>query len=176
MDAGLAAVVGGAIGGSLAGLTAVGTSWFTLRVARLQVASQETEAARQRRFEGLRERREPRAKAYADFTTGGQRVVDLLLRGHEDLYGALTTELHALSKLRATVTIWGPESVALAAAEVLVASASVSARIARESPPGPMQFIMSSDVAGPLNGFIEAARAALEDDGIDYGTAVSRPA
>jgi hypothetical protein len=66
VDAGVAAVLGAAIGGGLAGLTAVGTSWFNMRVTRLQNTMQKTEAARQRRFESLQERREPRSKAYTD--------------------------------------------------------------------------------------------------------------
>ncbi|MEU6181149.1 hypothetical protein [Streptomyces coeruleorubidus] len=174
VDAGVAAVVGAAIGGSLAGLTAIGTSWFALRVARLQVTSQETQAERQRRFEGLRERREPRAKAYADFMVGGQQMVDLMLRGHEDLPGALMTQLNAMGKLRAAVAIWGPQSVADAAAEFLVEGAMVTARVTRDNPSGPEQFMMSSDISGPLNRFIETARAALEDDG-NPESAISPP-
>ncbi|MGW5198653.1 hypothetical protein [Streptomyces spiralis] len=166
--------MGAAIGGGLAGLTAVGTSWFSLRVARLQLKSQESEAARQRRFESLRERREPRAKAYADFMAAGQQLVDLLLRGHEDLGGALITHLNAMGKLRAAVAIWGPGPVADAAAEFMVAGAMVTARVHRENPSGPEQFIMSSDVSGPLNKFIEAAQAALDDDGSPEPT-VSSP-
>ncbi|MFE4919024.1 hypothetical protein [Streptomyces sp. NPDC056661] len=165
VDAGTAAVMGAAIGGGLTGLAALSTSWFSLRVARLQRSTQEREAARQRRFESARERREPRAKAYADFVAVGQEVVDLLLRGHEDLSAALFTQLNAMGKLRAVVAIWGPEPVANAAAEVVVAMAMVTARITSERPPGPIQFTMASDVSGPLNQFIEAARAALEDDG-----------
>ncbi|MET7351563.1 hypothetical protein [Streptomyces mirabilis] len=130
---------------------------------------------RQRRFESMRELRDPRAKAYADFVIAGQEVVDLLLRGHENLVAALMTKLNAMVKLRAAVAIWGPESVATAAAEVVVAGAIVTARVQSENPPGPVQFSMSSDVSTPLNEFIEVARAALEDDGMYHSSAVSPP-
>jgi hypothetical protein len=86
------------------------------------------------------------------------------------------TQLNAMGKLRAAVAIWGPESVADAAAEFVVAGAMVTARVQSQNPSGPEQFIMSSDVAGPLNRFIEAARAALEDDGAgNPGAAISPP-
>ncbi|MEU6449581.1 hypothetical protein [Streptomyces sp. NPDC046979] len=165
MDAGVAAVVGAAIGGGLAGLTAVGTGWFALRVARLQVTSQETQAERQRRFESLRERREPRATAYADFLAAGQQAVDLLVRGHDDLPGALMTQMRVMSKLAAVVSVMGPAPVAEATTEVMIACASARARIMTNDLPGVGEFMLSADVAGPLGRFTEAARAALEDDG-----------
>jgi hypothetical protein len=174
VDAGVAAVVGAAIGGGLAGLTAIGTGWFALRVARLQVTSQETQAERQRRFESLRERREPRAKAYADFLDAGQQVVDLLIRGHEDLPGALITQMRAMSKLAAKVSVMGPASVSAATTEVMVAIASVRARLLADGPTDVVEFMLSVDVTGPLSVFMEAARAALEDDGTPE-PAVSRP-
>ncbi|MFE4991443.1 hypothetical protein ACFRH4_08835 [Streptomyces mirabilis] len=175
VDAGVAAVVGAAIGGGLAGLTAVSTSWFSLRVARLQHKAQETEAARQRRFESLRERREPRAKAYADFLAISHAVVDLIIMGRQDVPEALMTQLSSMHKLHATVAVWGPEAVADAAAEVVVATALVMGRLKLEEPPEAVQVGMSTLVNEPLLRFTEVARSALEDNGTDHRPAVSPP-
>ncbi|MFI2757849.1 hypothetical protein ACH5A3_03065 [Streptomyces echinatus] len=175
VDAGVAAVVGAAIGGGLAGLTAVGTSWLSLRTARLQLKSQESEAARQRRFEGLRERREPRAKAYADFLAISHEVVDLIITGRQDVPEALMAHVSRMHKLHATVAVWGPETVADAAAEIVVATALVMSRLKLEEPPEAVQVGMSTLVNAPLQRFTEVARSALEDNGTDPHSAVSPP-
>ncbi|MFE6627334.1 hypothetical protein ACFVNB_08820 [Streptomyces rochei] len=174
VDAGVAAVVGAAIGGALAGLTAIGTGWFALRVARLQVTSQETQSERQRRFESVRERREPRASVYADFLTSSQDIVHLIIVGREDVPETLFTQLSALHKLHAKVAIWGPETVANTAAEVVAATALVMGRLKLEQPSITEQVRMSELVELPLNSFTRAARAALEDDGTNE-PAVSPP-
>lgn len=78
-----------------------------------------------------------------------------------------------MAKLRAAVAIWGPQPVDDAAAEFVVACAMLMARVRREDPSATEQFLMSQDVATPLNEFIEAARAALEEDGTERQPAVS---
>ncbi|MEU8811096.1 hypothetical protein ACN6K5_001313 [Streptomyces violaceoruber] len=159
MDAGVAAVVGAAIGGGLAGLTAIGTGWFALRVARLQVASQETQAERQLRFESLRERREPRAKAYAEFLDLGHQVAEVL--GRVSVSPSASERFGELRTLSAKVSVMGPLSVAEAADEVVASLASwLVANATRAVTEGD-----TLRVAGSLKEFAEAARAALEDDG-----------
>ncbi|MFD0210797.1 hypothetical protein ACFVH9_17090 [Streptomyces hirsutus] len=167
MDAGVAAVVGAAIGGGLAGLTAIGTGWFALRVARLQVASQETQAERQRRFEALAERRAPRQKAYEDFLDIGHRIEDLF----EDMpewsaHRPLWLELHQRS---ITVAVVGPDQVAEAAEAVTEAFTLALFRHGRDD------HAEHTDMVGPMKAFAAAARRALEDDGAEYGAAVSLP-
>jgi ferredoxin-NADP reductase len=165
VDAGVAAVLGAAIGGGLAGLTAIGTSWFNLRVARLQHQAQEYESARQRRFESIRERREPRAKAYADFMARSDEVVNVIIEGRENVAEAVMEHLKELHRLHAAVAIWGPEPVATAAAEVVAATALMMGRIKLEQPPVAIQVEWSSLVSDALLKFVEEARTALEDDG-----------
>ncbi|MER5666677.1 hypothetical protein [Streptomyces mirabilis] len=161
--AGVAAVVGAAIGGGLAGLTAVGASWFRLRVARLQSKAQETEAARQRRFESLRERREPRSKAYADLLDGGQEVLDLSRSSWQsELVDRIESVNASVRKRRATVAIVGPKNVAQAAADLARAVAAFRNAALHLRPETPRSV---SDVEVALELFTRAARAALEDDG-----------
>lgn len=75
------------------------------------------------------------------------------------------TQLSALHKLHANVAIWGPESVANAAADVVAATALVMGRLKLEQPPEVIQVDMSVLVEEPLNYFTRAARRALDDDG-----------
>ncbi|MCM1941757.1 hypothetical protein NC239_26520 [Streptomyces sp. G3] len=157
MDAGVAAVLGAAIGGGLAGLTAIGTGWFALRVARLQVTSQESEAARQRRFEALQERRVPRQKAYEEFIDVGHRIQDLFENMPE-----WSTHKHLWSELSqraATVAVVGPDAVAEAAEAALHAFTLALIRHGRDD------HAEHTDIVGPMQNFAAAARRALEDDG-----------
>jgi hypothetical protein len=171
VDAGVAAVVGAAIGGGLAGLTAVGTGWFALRVARLQVVSQEAQAERQRRFEGLRERREPRAKVYAEFLDLGHRVAEAL--GRVSVSPSASERLGELRTLSAKVSVMGPLSVADAADEVVASFASWL--VANTTRAVTVQDTLR--VERTLRNFAEAARSALEDDGDggNHVVTVSRP-
>ncbi|MFE2433353.1 hypothetical protein [Streptomyces sp. NPDC059409] len=84
------------------------------------------------------------------------------------------TQMRAMSKLAAVVSVMGPASVAEATTEVMFACASARARIMTDDLPGVGEFMLSADVASPLGRFTEAARAALEDDGTT-GPAVSPP-
>lgn len=163
VDAGAAAVVGAAIGGGLAGLTAVGTSWFNLRVTRLQSKAQETEAARQRRFESLRERREPRAKAYADLIDAVQEVIDLFhATSHAELVERIASLNSSVRKRRATVALVGPERVARIAA-LLASSVADFRNAVVHQVPDALRSIDNIEVT--LEAFTIVARGALEDDG-----------
>ncbi|MDC2953404.1 hypothetical protein PO587_02920 [Streptomyces gilvifuscus] len=155
--------MGAAIGGGLAGLTAMGTSWFNLKTTRQQLAAQQQEAARQRRSESIRERREPRAKCYADFMAGGQQFITVLRQAQDQGPSAVHSQAKILDELRHPVVIWGPESVAAAAYAVCGAAGSLSYKIRTEHVPAPIMHGL--EVAERLRDFIEAARAALEEDG-----------
>ena len=162
VDAGVAAVVGAAIGGGLAGLTAVGTGLFGLRQARLQLEHQESEAARQRRFEGLRERREPRSKAYADLLDAGQEILDLLrsFSSMEDMAERIDNLYATARKRRAAVAVVGPEHAARAASDLIRTVAVMRNEVIHLR-----RFHAISDVEIALELFTRAARIALEDDG-----------
>ncbi|WP_229911101.1 hypothetical protein [Streptomyces aurantiogriseus] len=164
VDAGVAAVLGAAIGGGLAGLTAVGTSWFNLRVARLQHEAQETEAARQRRFEVLRERREPRSMAYSNFLSEGQEVIDIVRSrlGEADLKDELLPLLKRLQKQRANVAVVGPQPAADAAFAFLKAFAEFRIEFCRDNPDAWKKAVKAEAL---LEQFTLAVRAVLEDDG-----------
>ncbi|MFJ3665087.1 hypothetical protein ACIPSE_01385 [Streptomyces sp. NPDC090106] len=163
MDAGVAAVLGAAIGGGLAGLTAIGTSWFNLKTTRQQLTAQQYEAMRQRRSESIRERREPRAKCYTDFMAGGQRFVKALGQAHMQGTSDVHSQARALDDLLHPIVIWGPESVAATARDVCAAASRLSHKIRTEEVPVPAMHGL--EVAERLRDFIEAARAALEEDG-----------
>ncbi|MFD8072141.1 hypothetical protein ACFV3E_05760 [Streptomyces sp. NPDC059718] len=164
MDAGLAAVLGAAIGGGLTGLTAVGTGLFGLRTARLQLKSQESEAARQRRFDSLRERREPRSQAYAEFVAAGQDFVDILQGRDSDAFLSQYEVLQRnLRKRRATVAIAGPDAVVQAAGEFAREVQRARVELSHTAP-GPLG-VFRGRVVQRLDAFTKAARAALEDEG-----------
>lgn len=166
--------MGAAIGGGLAALTAIGTSWFNIRVARLQHAVQEIEAARQRRFEVLRERREPRERAYADFLTEGQEILDIIRSRYrdEDLRDELWSLLGRLNKQRSRVVIVGPASVADAATAFMMAYSEFRAEFHAGNQDAWKKGVLAQTV---LERFTVAARAALEDDGSSPDEVVSPP-
>ncbi|MFC4609709.1 hypothetical protein ACFO9E_18090 [Streptomyces maoxianensis] len=147
--------MGAAIGGGLTGLTAIGTGWFALRVARLQVTSQETQAERQRRFEALKERRVPRQKAYEDFIDVGHRIGDVL----EDMpeWSAHKHLWLELSQRGAAVAVVGPQQVAEAAETATEAFILALLRYGRDD------HAEHTDTEGPLKAFASAARRALEE-------------
>ncbi|MFK0020451.1 hypothetical protein [Streptomyces sp. NPDC090798] len=129
---------------------------------RLQKETQQAEAARQRRFESLRERREPCAKAYADLLDAGQEVLDLLRSSSsmEDMAECIDNLYSTARKRRAAVAIVGPEPVALSATELLR-----NVAVMRNEVMHLRRFSGISDVARAPGLFTMAARAALEDDG-----------
>ncbi|MEU8556041.1 hypothetical protein AB0C80_18895 [Streptomyces anthocyanicus] len=165
MDAGVAAVLGAAIGGGLAGLTAVGTGLFGLRQARLQLKHQESEAARQRRFESLTERRGPRSQAYAEFVAAGQELIDSLYGREQHNFLAGFEALQAnIRKRRAHVAIAGPESVVRAASAFADEVRDFRNQLVHGGLSG-HPFNHKQKLERPLEAFAKAARTALEDEG-----------
>jgi hypothetical protein len=164
VDAGVAAVVGAAIGGGLAGLAAFGTSWLSLRTTRLQLKAQESEAARQRRFESLTERRGPRSEAYAAFVAAGQELVDALYGQEREFHEQFEALWENIRKRRSTVAIAGPEAVVKAAGEFADEVRSFRNDLAhtriRRHP-----FNEKHRFERRLDAFAKAARTALEDEG-----------
>ncbi|MEU1457618.1 hypothetical protein [Streptomyces avermitilis] len=164
MDAGVAAVVGAAIGGGLAGLTAFGTGLFGLRQARLQLKHQESEAARQRRFESLTERRGPRSQAYAEFVAAGQDLIDALYGQEREFHEQFEGLWEAIRKRRSTVAIAGPDAVVKAAGEFADEVRSFRNDLAHQRRRG-HPFNEKHRFERRLDAFTKAARTALEDEG-----------
>ncbi|WP_371538349.1 hypothetical protein OG210_21790 [Streptomyces sp. NBC_00466] len=164
MDAGVAAVLGAAIGGGLTGFTALGTGMFGLRTARLQLGSQESEAARQRRFESLTERRGPRSQAYAEFVAAGQELVDALHVGRDEFLTQYEDLQSNIRKWRSTVAIAGPDVVALSAGIFADEVRNLRNELAHgrlEGHPANQGRLLEAR----LDAFAKAARRALEDEG-----------
>ncbi|MET8511954.1 hypothetical protein [Streptomyces sp. NPDC005077] len=164
MDSGIAAVIGAAIGGGLTGLTAFGTGLFGLRTARLQLSSQESEAARQRRFESLQERRGPRSQAYAEFIAAGQELIDAMYGEQQDFLTQFEALQANIRKRRSSVAIAGPDSVVQASGEFADEVRKFRNELARGAIRGhPLHH--KGRFERPLDGFAKAARTALEDEG-----------
>ncbi|MFF3558986.1 hypothetical protein ACFYXS_02940 [Streptomyces sp. NPDC002574] len=164
MDAGLAAVLGAAIGGGLTGLTAVGTGLFGLRTARLQLKVQESEASRQRRFESLQERRGPRSQAYAEFIEVGQELVDTLhAKDWNDYAKNYEPMQKKIRRRRAAVAIVGPDTVVQAAAQFANAVRTMRNEVQHSTTNRPWDY--RRQIEGSLDDFAKAARTALEDEG-----------
>ncbi|MET9222214.1 hypothetical protein ABZX65_26080 [Streptomyces sp. NPDC003300] len=164
MDAGVAGVLGAAIGGGLAVITAVGTSWFQLRMAKVQSQAQQLEAARERRFQAITERRVPRQKAYEDFLDISHRIEELF----EDLpeWSVHKHLWRELPQRGATVAVVGPEAVAEAAQTAIDTFTLALFRHGRDD------HAEHTDTIAPVRAFAAAARRALEDDGNDISRGV----
>jgi hypothetical protein len=127
MDAGLAALLGATVGAMGAGGAALLTGLWNTRVAKRQIAMQETNLHRQLRFDRLRECREPRSKAYSEFIA----QIHQLLREFDEINGmpptvlmstvlvALKTEMRTLYGCGSRLAVEGPQSVAASANSVV---------------------------------------------------------
>lgn len=174
MNAAWVGIVGVAVGGVLAGATAVGTSWFQLRLARIQQEAQEKEADRQRRYDSLVERRPPKTKAYQEFMLEAQEISE---RIGQDIANARRTGIGQefgmgpmavnVTRKHTAVAIHGPQDVkdsADAIVEVLVQLAPMTFMPgAGGNEPQVMDLFRRLGVHMAL--FNAAARRALEDDG-----------
>ncbi|RLL67003.1 hypothetical protein [Streptomyces sp. Z26] len=156
--------MGAAIGGGLAGLTAVGTGLFGLRQAHLQLKHQESEAARQRRFESLTERRGPRSQAYAEFVAAGQDLIDALYGQEQEFHEQFQGLWEAIRKRRSTVAIAGPDFVVKAAGQFSDEVRSFRNDLAHgRISTNPLNE--KHRLERRLDSFTQAARTALEDEG-----------
>lgn len=149
------------VAGTLVGT--LGASWFGFRQTRLQAREARAEAERQRRFESVKDRREPRAKTYADFLGTAHTVKEHLDR-HEEMYDSWSASeslVLGLNKARAEVIIAGPPAVAEAAGDIIKAFLRIGGRFRPDLPP------VDVDIENRMEKFAEAAAAALEDYGAD---------
>lgn len=166
-------VIGAAVGGGIAGVTAIGTSYFQLRLSRAQLKAQKDEANRQRRYESVVERRQPRADAYAAFLEVSTQVIQTIARHITDAKQAGATvrmvpqSTPPLNKESAAVSIAGPRSVAERCDAFTWAFIQLVSVEYVPGPSGNEDLVMSHIVLlnQRINEFTEAARAALEDHG-----------
>jgi hypothetical protein len=149
---GIAGVAGTLIG-------TLGTSWIGSRNLKAQLAAQQSEADRQRRYDSMKDRRASRQKAYEDFLRVAHDMEELF----EDLpdWESLRPVFVELHERRTTVAVVGPEQVARRAEEVLTAFVVALFRFGREGQAG----LDSSNLGGGIQRFAATARQALEDDG-----------
>ena len=114
MDAGLAAVLGAAVGAVGTGLAALASGWLGARNVQQQIVAQFIQADHQRRFEHTRERREPRSQAYAELIAQTQSVGALITAMHhsqsytQDDVRAALEEIIKVLRARARVMVEGP--------------------------------------------------------------------
>ncbi|MGW7083591.1 hypothetical protein ACWGH2_08840 [Streptomyces sp. NPDC054871] len=183
MDAGLAAVLGAAVGALGTGGAAVFTSWWT-------ATTQERQSRRQIRFEHLRDRREPRSRAYAEVVAQVQKMGRLLDTVHDQErpdgrgFDGFPQELARLADLCARVAVEGPAPIADSAQRILV-----QARVAFGAASDLLTAAETADANGEdgtdtvheaelwrsrettmalhteLSRFMELAREALDDHG-----------
>lgn len=173
MNAAWVGVIGAAVGGGIAGVTAIGTSYFQLRLSRAQLKAQKEEANRQRRYESLVERRQPRADAYAAFLEVCTQAIHAIARNITDAKEAGTTvrmipqSSPPLTTESAAVSIAGPRSVAERCDAFIMAFVQLAPIQYIPGPSGNEPQVMSHIVHlhHLINEFTEAARAALEDHG-----------
>lgn len=152
-------IVGVALGGVLAGATGVATSLISARLAKAQIAAQQDEAVRLRRFESLKERREPRQKAYAEFLDHAQAAIASLT-----LRGQVGAEMSDLGQARAVIAVLGPQPAKEAATEVVRAIMEAAGRLRTAEGIANRSGLLSS-LGELLEDFTEVAQRALEDSG-----------
>ncbi|WP_405580231.1 hypothetical protein [Streptomyces sp. NBC_01190] len=175
MDAATAGVIGTAVGGGLALLGSITTGFFGARQTRAQLASQEKEAARQRRYESLVERRTTRAKVFEDFMREAQGFTEAISgtiatakrTNYPHQVVPSSSPVTALTRANTSVAIQGPETVAVAADAVLMLLVQLAQMTFTPGPGGnePRVMELFSRLSQFLSQFTEAALEALEDHG-----------
>lgn len=184
MNAAWVGIVGVAVGGALTGATAIGTSMFQLRLARLQQQAQEKEAARQRQFDSLRERREPREQAYTAFLEAAHTAVTIMVENYvtaRDQNRAVDlrngAQVQDVGRCAAAVSIAGPSEVRAASELVLAQTVKLFNIYFTPGPTGNDADVkqLISLVNHSLRSFTERAHEALEDHGEEPPTAEEAP-
>ncbi|MFD3330165.1 hypothetical protein [Streptomyces sp. NPDC058701] len=152
-----------------------------------QIAAQHIQADHQRRFEHARERREPRSQAYAALISQTQSVGTLLSAmdrsGNytQDDVSPVLEEIVKLLRCRARVMVEGPVDVADSTEDLInMITACRDRLLVLASIPGappelqatPRQELIETcgdelgTLAEALETFVEAARQALDADGV----------
>ncbi|MFI0772799.1 hypothetical protein ACH4TQ_49400 [Streptomyces sp. NPDC021218] len=102
----------------MTGAAALTSSWLGARTAQEQIIAQHLQAAQQRIFEYVRDRREPRSQAYTDLIAQTQAVgtrISEMNRSEaytDDGVHRILEEISTLLRSRARVMVEGPEVVA----------------------------------------------------------------
>lgn len=195
MDAGVAAVLGAAVGAVGTGLASLAAGWLGARNVQKQIIAQHVQADHQRRFEHARERREPRSQAYAELIAQTQ-VVGTLVSAMNRSQSYTTDDVHAaleeiikVLRARARVMVEGPVDVADSTEDLIETITDCRDRLmALASIPGappevqeiPREELIEvcedglGTLAEALEQFVEAARQALDADGVTQAESVPR--
>lgn len=169
MDAGIAGILGAAIGGGAVAVSGFVNGWFALRTTRTQLEAQQTQAQQQMRSDHLRERRDSRSTTYIKFVAQAELVQEAVIRtGTRTNMSPMLVELQELGKCRARVAIEGPAEVAARAAEVyrVVSNSFTHVAFNQESLTA-WGLQVAAALGPPIEGFSASARAALEDYGAE---------
>ncbi|MEU5958756.1 hypothetical protein [Streptomyces sp. NPDC047525] len=187
MDAGVAAVLGAAVGAVGTGLAALASGWLGARNVQQQIIAQHIQADHQRLFEHARERREPRSQAYAELVTQTQTVGNLISSMNSsgdytpEKVRAALEEITKTLRARARVMVEGPLEVAVSTEYLIETMCDFSDRLrSLASMPGgppelqaiPREALIEqcseelNSLAEGLEAFVEAARQALDADGV----------
>ncbi|WP_314178087.1 hypothetical protein [Streptomyces winkii] len=181
MDAGVAAILGAVVGALGTGGAAFVTGLWTAKTTQRQLAAQDAQLHRQLSIEHVRERREPRSKAYADFLAQA-RVLEVALGRYREMHTLdmeeFHQELHHLDYLGVQVWLEGPPSV-LASAQELMKCAHHCIRPLRHSIAAHQRFSegaseyadakghvadMGLEFTATMKSFADAARRALNGE------------
>ncbi|MBZ3908863.1 hypothetical protein [Streptomyces griseiscabiei] len=154
-----------------------------------QIVAQFIQADHQRRFEHTRERREPRSQAYAELIAQTQSVGTLISSMHhsqsytQDDVRAALEEIIKVLRARARVMVEGPGDVADSTEDIVGTITACRHRLmALASIPGappelqamPREELIEQCGDGlgtleeALETFVEAARQALDADGVNH--------
>ncbi|WP_330301839.1 MULTISPECIES: hypothetical protein [unclassified Streptomyces] len=186
MDAGVAAVLGAAVGAFGTGAAALASGWLGARTAQQQIVAQHMQADQQRRFEHARDRREPRGQAYADLIAQTQKAGTLInVMNQVETYttDSVREAMEQVTKLlrcRARVAVEGPVAVAGSAEDLADAATYcrdvLTALASLPGTPPEMQELSRTELvercregvealAASLVVFVDDAREALDDNG-----------
>jgi hypothetical protein len=166
--------VGAGIGVAGTILATFGTSWFNLRQTKLQLAAQQTEAERQRRFDSVKDRREPRERAFTEFLAAAQDGMDAVARNIADAKRdgtrvQMVPRSVSVNRQAAAVSMIGPTEVSKKSDAYLMTLVSMFGTEYIPGPGGTEAVVMSNFVRlnERLHAFTDVARAALENHGAE---------
>ncbi len=184
VDSGIAAILGAAVGALGTGGAAFVTGLWTARATQRQLEAQDAQAKRQLRVEHIRERREPRSKAYADFVAQA-RAVERATGRYRDSHtldmDGFHQEVDKLDYLGVHVSLEGPQLLIPSSQEV-VRCAHRFIKPLRHAIAMHQQFGDPSDehaqaasaladvgfeFIAKMKDFTEAARLVLDEEGAD---------
>jgi hypothetical protein len=196
MDAGMAAVLGAAVGALGTGGAAFTTGWWGAKQTRLQISTQDSQSRRQLRFSHLSERREPRSAAYVEYISQAQnlqrkfselapRIVITQTSETADMAAGLEEENRKLQELAARVCVEGPASIVEPAQRLKDVAGKCSmfclvmhmenSELKRSGTAPTVVAQIAVELSSGISNFTESARISLDEDISGHGINESTP-